>query len=78
MPRHLSAAKIKHFHDITKYLPNYFIHAPLSVIFPLRILATALQFINVRSFGFLALPFFNSKDWSLFLFEVVLAIEDGR
>ena len=26
---------------------------------------------------FLALPFFYSKDWSLFLFDVVLAIVDG-
>ena len=49
MPRHLSAAKIKHFHDITKYLPNYFVHTPLSVIFPLRILATAINTIHENS-----------------------------
>ena len=28
--------------------------------------------------GYSGFALFNSKDWSLFLFEVVLAIEDGR
>ena len=49
MPRHLSAAKIMHFHDITKFLPNYFIHTPLRVIFPLRFLATAINTIRENS-----------------------------
>ena len=48
MPRHLSAANIYLFHDITKYLPNYFIHTPLKVIFPPSFLATAIITIHEK------------------------------